>query len=283
MKCSNTELNELRCITAKPYGDRDWVAEQQFPDIHQIIFGESSKLLIVELNENPGAVHVKDAMGRTALDWATARGQLCDMRLLIQYGSRLDTMDISGRTTVLHAVDSHNDNALRILLDAGANPNPIVPERHRRSSPLIAASFGGRKGMMKQLIYRQAKIDACNPEGRTALQAVASIDNVACADILLGAGANPVDISSNGYSAITTAIAFNSHAVLQFFLKRCGNHLKELRIDQIILVFADTSTTGILRSAGLLHQTTRMKIAPGPTYDEKLGNILGHLGRQGRQ
>lgn len=49
-----------------------------------------------ELKENPEVVEAKDAKGRTALD-------LEYMRLLIEYGSGLDSMDITGRTTVLHA------------------------------------------------------------------------------------------------------------------------------------------------------------------------------------
>lgn len=97
------------------------------------------------------------------------------MRLLIVRGSPLNIIDLSGRTTVLHAVDSHNDNALRIVLEAGANPNPEVPKGLFRSSPLTTASFGGLVGMIKLLIEFDAKVDECNPEGRTALQTVTSM------------------------------------------------------------------------------------------------------------
>jgi ankyrin repeat protein len=259
MKCSFTELAELRCITLNPpstYTYRDWPEEQQFPLIHNIIFGRSSKLLRAELDDNPDAVRVTDAMGRTALDWATARAQLSNMRLLIDRGSPLNTMDVSGRTTVLHAVDSHNDDALRIVLEAGANPNPEVPKGLFRSSPLTAASFGGLVGMIKLLIKFGAKVDSCNPEGRTALQAVATMQNVECADILLTYGADLAYISSNGHSPLTTAITYNNHAVLKLFIDRCDtSRLKGLQLLPIIAESADAETMSILASSDLLKQT----------------------------
>ncbi|KAL9129380.1 MAG: hypothetical protein Q9217_002144 [Psora testacea] len=179
MKCSSTELNELQCITLNPPStERDWIEEQQFPQIHIIILGRSFKLLKAELDDNLDAVRVTDAKGRTALDWATARARLSDLRLLIARSSPLNTMDVSGRTTVLHAVDSHDDDALRIVLEAGANPNPEVPKSLFRSSPLTTASFGGLVRIIKLLIKFGAKVDEHNPEGRTALQAAASMQNV---------------------------------------------------------------------------------------------------------
>ncbi|KAH8748463.1 ankyrin repeat-containing domain protein [Diaporthe sp. PMI_573] len=104
--------------------DRKWFNEQKFHPIHKIIFGLSRKLLTDELLQNPNAVFATDATGRTALDWATARTQLDDMRLLIARGSNINSMDITGRTTLHTAVDSHNIEAFQMVLEAGAEPNP---------------------------------------------------------------------------------------------------------------------------------------------------------------
>ena len=231
-------------------------------------------------------------MGRTALDWATALAQLSDMRLLIDHGSPLNTMDFSGRTTVLHAVDSHNDEALRIILEAGADPNPKVPEGLFRSSPLTAASFGGLVGMMKLLIEFGANVGACNPEGRTALHGVASMQSVECADILLTCGANPGYTSSNGYSPLTTAITCNNHAVLKLFINRCStSSWKGLQLLPIIAESADAETMSIVASSELLKQTLLIEddFATGHEtlrsrmdYDKKLGNAFERLRRRGQ-
>lgn len=74
-------------------------------------------------------------------------------------------MDFIGRTTILYVVDSYNDEAVYILLEAGADPNPKVPEGLFRSSPLKAASFSGLAKMVKLLLEFGANIDAYNPEG----------------------------------------------------------------------------------------------------------------------
>lgn len=121
-KCNDTEQHALRCI--KEGGEGDWVEEQNFPLVHRIIFGLSPKSLAAELEENPNAVYVMDTQNRTALDWATARNQMDDMSLLLRYGADPNNMDLTGRTPVLHAVDSHNVACLRLILEAGGHPNP---------------------------------------------------------------------------------------------------------------------------------------------------------------
>ncbi|KAF1351540.1 ankyrin, partial [Lizonia empirigonia] len=115
------------------------------------------------------SVHHRDVMGRTALDWATARAQLSTMGILIRAGASVDSMDREGRTTVLHAVDSGSCDALRMLIGAKANVNPIMREGLFRSSPLVAAAFGGKLSMVELLLGAGADVHACNPEGRTAL------------------------------------------------------------------------------------------------------------------
>ncbi len=71
--------NMHRCITEG--NDRDWVEEQNFSLV--IIFGLSTKPLATELDENPNAIYVTDAQGRTALDWAAARSQFEDVAILL--------------------------------------------------------------------------------------------------------------------------------------------------------------------------------------------------------
>lgn len=204
--------------------------EQNFPLIHRIIFGLSTKALITEVEESPHCIHVMDAQGRTALDWATARAQLEDMKLLIKHGASPNVMDITGRTTVLHAVDSHSDEALRIVLAAGGNPNPKMPKGVFRSSPLTSSGFGGLAGMLRLLLQFGAEPDAINPEGYTALHSIAATHNVDCALILLEWGADLNAVSTNGRTPLTTAIIYNNHPVLKLFVDRCYEYVTTARL-----------------------------------------------------
>jgi ankyrin repeat protein len=228
-KCTESQQAALRCITEG--GEGDWIEEQNFPLVHRIIFGLSSKPLAAELDENPHAVYLTDAQNRTALDWATARSQLEDMALLIKYGADPNNMDVTGRTPVLHAVDSHDVNSLRVILEAGGNPNPTYPKGMFRSSPLTAAGFAGMPTLLKLLLDFEANPNACNPEGLTALHSVARTHNTECAVLLLEYGADLNAMSSNGRTPLTTAIIHNNHPVLRLFVDRCYEYMTTTRFN----------------------------------------------------
>ncbi|KAL8983326.1 MAG: hypothetical protein Q9205_002410 [Flavoplaca limonia] len=290
IKCNEKEQQALRCITEG--GEGDWVAEQNFPLVHKIIFKLSSKSLIDELEENPNAVYVTDAQNRTALDWATARVQLEDMSLLIGYGADPNNMDITGRTPVLHAVDSHNALCLNLILEAGDNPDPTMPHGVFHSSPLTAARFSKRPELLKLLLSFEADPNACNPEGMTALHSVARTHNVDCALLLLEFGADLNAKSSNGRTPLTTAIIHNNRPVLQLFVDRCYEYITTMRLHgfhilQIIAEHADIDTMHILASSHPMKvsydvnvdsiATSRLVLQQRRDCDEKLTEAFDEL------
>ncbi|KAK0367817.1 hypothetical protein CLIM01_14825 [Colletotrichum limetticola] len=217
-KCNPEEEVALKPIWSDR--NRDWFDDQHFPRIHRILLAEDPNfrvLLVDELRRHPNAILEKDAKGRTALDWATARAQLKVMELLIRGRSNVNSMDSSGRTTVLHAVDSHNHAALEMVLKAGANPNPEIREGWHRSSPLTSASFGGLTEMVDLLLEHGATINTRNPEGRAALH---------------------------------TAIIRNKHEILRIFIKKFdGDCLRELELLPVIAQHADEKAMSILATS----------------------------------
>lgn len=213
-----------KCIRMS--GERDWMLEQNFSSIHLIVLGfHTGQKLEAELENDPKAIHAKDARNRTALDWAAARADLDQMDILIKHGSDVNNMDISGRTTLLHAVDSHRVAAVLRLLNAGANPNPAVPRRFLRSSPLKAACSAGIPDMVDLLLHYGAEVTTRNPEGQTPLHAAAMRGQVDCVTKVLGAGASIEQESANGLSPLDTAIITNSHAVVPLLVSRWTKHV----------------------------------------------------------
>ncbi len=154
-----------------------------------------------------------------------------DVSLLLRYGADPNNMDITGRTPVLHAVDSHDIGCLRLILEAGGDPNPQIPQGIFRSSPLTAAGFAGMPEMLKLLLDFEANPNACNPEGLTALHSVARTHNTECALLLLEYGADLNAMSSNLRSPFTTAIIFNNHPVLRLFADRCHEFITTMRLN----------------------------------------------------
>lgn len=153
------------------------------------------------------------------------------MSLLLDQGADPNNMDITGRTPVLHAVDSHSTSCLRLILEAGGNPNPTMPSGIFRSSPLTAAGFAGMPEMLKLLLDFEANPNACNPEGLTALHSVARTQNVECALLLLEFGTDLNAVSSNGKTPLTIAIIFNNHSVLKLFVDRCYEYTTTMRLN----------------------------------------------------
>ncbi|GFF56429.1 hypothetical protein IFM46972_10511 [Aspergillus udagawae] len=289
-KCNDKEKWGLRCITEG--GDGDWVEEQNFPLVHRIIFGLSSKSLKTELEENPNAVYATDGQRRTALDWATARAQLEDIRLLLSYGADPNSMDLTGRTTVLHAVDSHSVPCLRLILEAGGDPNPTLPKGVFRSSPLTAAGFAGMPEMLELLLEFGANPNACNPEGLTSLHSVARTQNVDCIAVLLRFGADLDAISNDGWTPLTTAIVYNNHQVLQCFVDHCYEyvmtaHLRGTQLLPIVAEHADIETMLILASSHILKlpseiedegiTASRHNLQQRWDYDERLSEAFEEL------
>jgi ankyrin repeat protein len=214
---------ELRCITVDKA--RDWVEEQNFPLVHQIVFGLSNKSLETELTENVLAKYLKDAAGRTALDWAVARDQVDSVAILLEHGANPNTLDVSGRTAMLHAVDCNSARCMRLLLEAGAHPDPVLPKGLYRSSPLTAAAMGGKKELMQILLEFEANANCTNPEGLTPLHSIARSRDATCALILLEHGADLNALSNDGRTPLTTAIIYNNHEVLELFLDRCYEYI----------------------------------------------------------
>jgi Ankyrin repeats (3 copies) len=140
-------------------------------------------------------------------------------------------MDVTGRTPVLHAVDSHDIHSLRMILEAGGLPNPVYPRGMFRSSSLTAASFARIPTLLKLLLDFEANPNACNLEGLTALLSVARTPNTECAVLLLEHGADLNAISGNGLTPLTTAIIHNNHPILQLFLDRCYEYMNTARFN----------------------------------------------------
>ena len=116
----------------------------------------------------------------------------------------------------------------------------------------MAGNIDGLTGMIKLLVTFGAEINACNPEGRTALQTVQDIE---CANVLLNCGAHPGYVSSNGLAPLTAAIVHNKHDLLKLFVDRRETHrLRGLQMLPIIAESADIETMSIIASSDLLKQ-----------------------------
>ncbi|KAL8788539.1 MAG: hypothetical protein Q9213_001612 [Squamulea squamosa] len=245
---ADSEVDALRCLTQ----DSDFIDEQNYTLLHKIVLGLSMQSLEEALCSNPDLIDVPDAMGRTALAWAAARGDERSIVILLQHDAEVNTIDVQHSGIVGHAADRDHVTCVRLLLEAGADPDIAASYGHKVGNPLnVAARNASNPLVLKTLLDFGANIESCGIDGTTALIHAARKDNVSFATILLEYGANLNAVSTAGQTPLTTAVVFNSHNVLQLLLDRWFEYsecprLKGPHLLQIVALYADIKTMEIL-------------------------------------
>ena len=240
-------VDDLSCI-ANP----DWVEDQKFPLLHRIVLGLNGKDLEQALAEDPTTVDYEDAMGRTALNWAAARGDERSVAVLLSYGADPNILDCQHSGPLSYSAEKNHTVCVRILLEAGAQPDPVIPGGQRVGSPLNCASRNASDPVLiKSLLDFGADVDASGVDGRTPLIHAARTDNVSFALLFLEHNANINAVATDGQTPLTTAIVNNSHRVLQLLLSRWADYsgcprLRGPHLLNTAAQFADHETLAIL-------------------------------------
>ena len=248
---SDSDVEALRCLTQ----DSDFVNEQNYTLLHRIALGLSMQDLEEALVQHPDLINVPDAMGRTALAWASARGDTRSIVTLLQHGAEVNTIDVQHSGVVGHAADRNYVTCVRLLLEAGADPDIAASHGHKVGNPLnVAARNASDPLILKTLLDFGADVDSAGVDGTTALIHAARKHNVNFATLLLEYGANINVVSTAGQTPLTTAVIFNSHNVLQLLLDRWFEYsecprLKGPHLLQIVALYADVRTMAILMGA----------------------------------
>ncbi|KAL9090460.1 MAG: hypothetical protein Q9159_001990 [Coniocarpon cinnabarinum] len=243
-------LEHLRCLT----DSSEWVDEQNFTTLHQIVIQKRHTSLEEEIIQQADNIDVPDAMGRTPLLWAAARGDSRAVALLLKHGADPNTMDLQMSPPLSYAADRGHALCSHLLLDAGAQPDPVIPGGYKLGSSLNCAARNATDVMvLKTLLDHGADIEASGVDGKTPLIHVARTDNVIFAKLLLEYSADLNATSTDGQTPLTTAIIHNSHAVLQVLLDRWQEfsscpRLKGPHLLQVVALYADFDTVSILTS-----------------------------------
>jgi len=139
--------------------------------------------------------------GRSLIKAATD-GNLKQLKALIQAGAVLEARDANGATALMQAIEKSRHEAVRILLEAGANPDNGMPmanfEKRTRSvkndqeSPLSLASSLGDLKSVELLLKHRANLNRESCE-KTACYCLlmGGPRNLAVVDRFLDFGLNP--------------------------------------------------------------------------------------------
>lgn len=270
---SEPATEALRAITKGSEYLDDFIDESNFTQTHRIVLGLSSSDLEHELLLHSYQINAQDSMGRTALAWAAARGDSRAIVTLLRYGADPNVIDSQLSGPLSNAAAQGHTACAKLLLDAGANPDPPLPYGVRKGGPLnVAARRSDDAILVKVLLDFGAEVDQAGVDGKTALFHAAQNNDATLAILLLEYGAEINMATITGDTPLTTAITHNSHHVLRLFLERWLDYsvcprLKGPHLLNITARYADLETIDILANTDHF----RLK------YDESY--ILGDFGK----
>lgn len=155
----------------------------------------------------------------TPLHWAAEQQNLETLKLLLDAGANPDVENAAGSTPLLSAVKLETEKtvpAARLLIEAGAT---VDAANRGGITPLVKASAGGRADVVALLLEHGANPRQKTMMGETGLQAAAQLGHIEVVRLLLEAGADPQATNRRGQSARDAAEAAG-HAEIVELLDR---------------------------------------------------------------
>lgn len=140
----------------------------------------------------------------------------------------------------------------KLLLEAGAVAEPILPPGIKLGSPLYCAARNANGNtLLKYLMTYGAQVDSTGADGNTALSHVSRIDSVRFFVLLLDYNADLNAANFNQQVSLTTAIMYNIHGVLELLLQHWEEfsaclRLKGPHLREITALYADVETVNLL-------------------------------------
>jgi ankyrin repeat protein len=160
-----------------------------------------------QLIRNPGP-KARDARGNSTLMYAAALGSLESMRMLLDAGADPNAANDFGATPLMWCA---GDAAkVRLLLSKGADPN--ARSRLGRTPLLIAAACDGAAEAARLLIEKGADLNARDKGGSSVLGQAAASNNLEVARLLIARHAQVNTVDEGGFTPLLNAAGSSDHS-----------------------------------------------------------------------
>lgn len=143
-------------------------------------------------------------------------GNIALMELFYLRGADIDRANRFGETALMLAAWKNRQDAVRWLLDRGAQPNRGNGEA-RQWTALHYAGFGGHGALAEMLLGSGADINARSTNGSTVVMMAAREGHAALAKRLLEAGANPALKNDYDEDAVVWAMRQGHYDIARTF------------------------------------------------------------------
>lgn len=161
-------------------------------------------------------VNASEADGTTVLAWAIHLGQRGMAEALLKAGAKVNTADVYGETPLMLACASGDGALVRMVLAADARTDV---NRWDGETPLMVAAGAGSVEAVKALIDHGANVNAADPKRhQNALMWAAAEGHGDVVSVLLAAGADAKAVTTSGFTALTFAVIENDASSVKALL-----------------------------------------------------------------
>jgi ankyrin repeat protein len=164
----------------------------------------------------------------TALTWAACQGRTEAVRLLLEAGANPDAVDGSGTTALMKAAWWGHGDSVRALLAGGAAVNPA---NQRGQTALMGAAARGHADILRDLLTAAADPRAQAVGGASALFLAVKGEHVEAARLLLEAGADVNAAGDDGQTPLFAAVAADHRRLVPLLLAAGADPNAALRQD----------------------------------------------------
>ena len=126
------------------------------------------------------------------------------VREIIAHNAHLDAQNINGETALMLACYSRYQDSIKILLEAGSNPN--IASTAKCTSLHLAVLSACSKKIIRTIIDHGANVNASNEDKVTALMIACHKDNIDAINIHMNAGADPNIADGKEYACLMHAV-----------------------------------------------------------------------------
>jgi len=144
------EESPQESLTRAPLLVADPLAEEQ---LRQAAL-DGNRAMVKNFLEQGISVDAVDSEGHTALHFAAFNGHSAILLDLLTAGAKVDSRDMMGRTALMYGSTGPFPEAVKILLDKGADPNVVDSDEH--FTALMHAAAEGHLEVVKVLMSQGA-------------------------------------------------------------------------------------------------------------------------------
>jgi ankyrin repeat protein len=160
---------------------------------------------LLELEEGGGDcvvdIHEKDRNGSSPIIWASQKGFVDIVKLLLSKCANIHDKDMLGDSPIIKASMQGHDDIVQLLLSQGAN---IHDKNNNGWSPIIYATYyRGHVDIVELLLSKGANIHDKNRNGWSPIIAASANGSVATVQLLLSQGANVHDTTNYGSTSLS--------------------------------------------------------------------------------